>query len=127
VNDPLALLTAAEVAVLFGRSRSFVFRLIREGRLPIVNLDGPPKKPGTAGRKNYRCRRCDVEAFIDAVTTRVAQPPRPALPVPRGRLVVGDGGIILSDGRSKPKPAVAGWWDGVDRLRKGKRGFIPEE
>jgi excisionase family DNA binding protein len=90
MNDPLELLTVAEVAGLMKRPRAFVLGLIREGKLPVVRLGDKPFSPHTRGRKDYRLSRDAVAAFLRAravamtpvpVVARVRQP-RPPLAVP---------------------------------------------
>jgi hypothetical protein len=95
------LLTVAELATAWRRSGGFIRKLIRTGKLPVVNLDDPPNRPSYAkGRRDYRIRPCDAQAFIDAKTSRVEPLPRPTVRRPMPRVEA---------------PKVG--WDGVKRLR----------
>lgn len=63
------LLTVAEVAQILRVDRSYVYRIIREGRLPA--LRPTPSKT--------RVVKAELSAFLDATrTTKVSEVPHPA-------------------------------------------------
>jgi Helix-turn-helix domain len=106
--DDLTLLTVGEVAAILRRSRSCVCALIASGSLPVVRLGAAAIDPHARGRKDYRVRRDDLEAFLAARTARVGVPeaPTPRPPTTIARPAAG------------PVPAL---WDGRDRFSRPKK------
>ncbi len=68
--DGSALLRPAEAGVELRLSKATVYRLINEGRLPVVYI-GTDTAGKTKGRA-ARIRRADIEAFIAASSQRAS-------------------------------------------------------
>ncbi len=106
--DDLILLTVADVAEILRCSKNFVTSLVRAGKIPVVQIGVETSTNlRSRGQKNFRFRRCDVEAFIDAKTTRVVLP-SPTVKRPDSE-------------RKLPIPSSAAMksiWDGVIRGSK---------
>ncbi len=98
------LLTVAEVAAILRRSQAYVTGLILDGHLRVVQLPGSARPARTRGRKDYRIRQADLDAFLASSTTAA---PRPE-PAAKTRAP-----------KAAPQPVGAGLfvWDGKRRLK----------
>jgi excisionase family DNA binding protein len=54
-NDPISLLTVAEVATVIRVSRMTVYRLIRRGQLKAIRVG-----------RNYRVREDDLQRYLES-------------------------------------------------------------
>lgn len=57
-RDPLALVTVAELSELLKVSRYWIYEQINAGRLPALKMG--------EGRRQWRFRRKDIDAFLKA-------------------------------------------------------------